>query len=394
MTELFKKAKKYTEANMIKKAGLYPYFIPSYGIIGPRTMMDGKETIMLGSNNYMGLNNHPEMIKASCDATKKYGTGCTGSRFLNGTLDLHEKLELKLADFMGRDDVLTFTTGYQTNLGVISAISCKGDYIISDTFNHASIVDGCRQSRAKTVVFKHNDMEDLEKVISELPEKAGKLVVVDGVFSMEGNIARVPEILKIAHEHEARLMVDDAHGLGYLGDHGEGVGGYFHRMQDIDLITGTFSKSFAGVGGFVAGDDVIIDFIRHQARSFIFSASMPPACAASSLKATELIWKADDRRKQLLKNAKMFRDGLDAIGFETGVTETPIVPVIIKDEFLTFRFWRALLDAGVYTNPVRAPAVPPGRELLRTSLMATHTEKDIVDAIEIFETVGKEFKII
>jgi 8-amino-7-oxononanoate synthase len=334
------------------------------------------------------------MIQAAKDAIEKYGTGCTGSRLLNGTLDIHEKLEDELARFMEKDRVITFTTGYMTNLGVISALTHKGEYVISDEYNHASIVDGCRMSKADTLVYKHQDMQDLEAVLRSLPRDKGKLIVSDGVFSMEGNIAKIPQIVELAEQYDAAVMIDDAHGVGYLGDHGEGSCGYHKCIDDVDLIIGTFSKSFASVGGFAAGDEEIVEYLMHHARSFIFSASPPPAAVESVRQAIRLIQKNEDLRNQVLENADMFRNGLNEIGYETGYSETPIVPVIIGKELKTFFLWKRLLKMGVFTNPVRSPAVPKGRELLRTSLMANHTDKDINDALKIFKKAGRRLRVI
>ncbi|MHA1475317.1 MAG: aminotransferase class I/II-fold pyridoxal phosphate-dependent enzyme [Promethearchaeota archaeon] len=394
MEKLFRKAQKYTLPQEIKKMGLYPYFIPADGIIGPITQIQGKPTLMFGSNNYMGLTNHPEMIKAGCEALKTHGTGCTGSRFLNGTLELHLELEEKLAKFMGKEACVTFSTGYQTNLGVISGVATKGDFIISDELNHASIVDGCRLSYAETKVYKHNDMDDLERVLQSLPKNKGKLIVSDGVFSMEGSLAPVPQLVELSEQYSARLMIDDAHGVGYLGDHGEGVGGHFGLMDRIDLVVGTFSKSFASIGGFCVSTEEVANYIQHHARSFIFSASLLPPAVAAIIKAIELIEKGPELRKQVMTNARLFESGLRKMGFETGGSETPVVPVYIRDELKVFKVWKELLKEGLYSNPVRAPGVAVGDELLRNSLMATHTEEQIHDALEIYENVGHKFDLI
>ncbi len=394
MEKLFRKAQKYTLPQEIKKMGLYPYFIPADGIIGPITQIQGKPTLMFGSNNYMGLTNHPEMIKAGCEALKEHGTGCTGSRFLNGTLELHLELEEKLAKFMGKEAAVTFSTGYQTNLGVISGVATKGDFIISDELNHASIVDGCRLSYAETKVYKHNDMEDLERVLQSLPKNKGKLIISDGVFSMEGSLAPVPQLVELSEQYSARLMIDDAHGVGYLGDHGEGVGGHFCLMDRIDLVVGTFSKSFASIGGFCVSTDEVANYIQHHARSFIFSASLLPPAVAAIIKAIELIEKGPKLRKKVMSNARLFESGLRKLGFETGGSETPVVPVYIRDELKVFKVWKELLKEGLYSNPVRAPGVAVGDELLRNSLMATHTEEQIHDALEIYEKVGYKFDLI
>ncbi len=394
MEKLFRKAQKYTLPQKIKKMGLYPYFIPADGIIGPITSIHGKPVLMFGSNNYMGLTNHPEMIKAGCEALKNYGTGCTGSRFLNGTLELHLELEEKLAKFMGKEAAVTFSTGYQTNLGVISGLATKGDFIISDELNHASIVDGCRLSYATTKVYKHNDMEDLERVLQSLPQNKGKLIVSDGVFSMEGSLAKVPQLVELSEQYNARLMIDDAHGVGYLGDHGEGVGGHFGLMDRIDLVVGTFSKSFASIGGFCVSTEEVANYLQHHARSFIFSASLLPPAVAAIIKAIELIEKSEDLRKKVMSNARLFESGLRNLGFETGGSETPVVPVYIRDQIKVFKVWKALLAEGLYSNPVPAPAVAVGDELLRNSLMATHTEEQIQDALDIYERVGIKFDLI
>ena len=394
MEKLFRKVQKYTLPQDVKKMGLYPYFIPADGIIGPITQINGKPKLMFGSNNYMGLTNHPDMIKAGCEALKKYGTGCTGSRFLNGTLELHLELEEKLAKFMGKEAALTFSTGYQTNLGVLAGLTNKGDYIVSDELNHASIVDGCRLSYAETKVFKHNDMDDLERVLQSLPNNKGKLIVSDGVFSMEGSLALVPELVELSEQYGARLMIDDAHGVGYLGDHGEGVVGHFNLIDKVDLIVGTFSKSFASIGGFCVSNDDVVNYIQHHARSFIFSASLLPPAVAAIIKAIELIEKGDDMRKKVMSNARLFESELRKLGFETGASQTPVVPIYIRDDIKVLKVWKALLAEGLYSNPVRAPGVAVGDELLRNSLMATHTEEHIYDALEIYEKVGRDFDLI
>ncbi len=379
-------------SHFAKDLGIYPYFIPNYGQIGPRTIINGKETIMFGSNNYMGLANHPEMIRAAMEAVEKYGTGCTGSRYLNGTLDLHLELEAKLAKFTEKEAALCFSTGMQANLGVISAIARKDDYIVSDAKNHASIVDGCRLSYAKTKVFKHDDMDDLEKVLRSLPRNADKLVISDGVFSMEGNLANVPVLAELSEQYNARLMIDDAHGVGYLGKHGEGTGGYYNMMDKIDLLVGTFSKSFASIGGFVTAREDLIEHVQNHARSLIFSASLPPASVAAASKAIDLFYTGDERRKQVMINAQMFREGLDDLGFNTIQGKTPVVPIIIGDTMKMLHFNRKLIDAGVYTNPVPPPAAD--KAMLRTSMIATHTEQDIREALAIFAKVGKRARIL
>jgi len=394
MPDLFDKAFNYNEAKMARMMGYYPYYRALTGEVGPRTVMENKERIMLGSNNYMGLTGHPKVKKAAQEAVENYGTGCTGSRFLNGTLDMHLELEEKLANFLGKEGCITFTTGFQTNLGVISSITAKGDYIISDAYNHASIVDGCRLARSEVRAYAHNDMEDLERILKELPSDAGKLIVADGVFSMEGDLADIPVMTELAEKYNARIMIDDAHGVGYMGPQGQGVSHHFGLEDKVDLIVGTFSKSFASVGGFVVSNNDVIDYMQHHARTLIFSASLPPAQVASVIAALELIENGDDMRKQLMRNSRRLNEGLSSVGYNTGDSETPIIPVIIGDEMQTFMLWKELYEAGVYTNPVRAPAVPPGKELLRTSVMATHKDKDIDDAVAIFEEIGQKMDLI
>ncbi len=381
-------------ALLTKDMGLYPYFVPSYGQIGPRMQMNGRETIMLGSNNYMGLANNPEMIQAGIEALQKYGTGCTGSRFLNGTLDIHNQLEEKLAKFFNKPAGLCFSTGMQANLGVISGITAKGDHLVSDENNHASIIDGCRLSYGKTHVFKHDDMEDLERVLRGLPEGGNRWVVSDGIFSMEGNLAQIDRIVDLAERYGARVIIDDAHGIGYLGDHGEGSCGHYGVMERVDILTGTFSKSFAAIGGFCVASVEMIHHLQHHARSLIYSASMPPVMVACASKAVDIFYREEGLRKQVLINSNDFRQGVEAIGFRTipQKTPTPIVPIIIGDAFKMLHFNKALLDAGLYTNPVVPPASPEA--MLRTSLMANHTRKDIDDALAILEREGKKIGLI
>lgn len=381
-------------SHFTKSMHLYPYFIPNTGQIGPRVHLNEKETIMLGSNNYMGLANHPEMIQAAIDAVTKYGTGCTGSRFLNGTLDLHLELEHKLADFLGKDGSICYSTGMQANLGTISGITSKGDWVVSDEKNHASIIDGCRLSYANTKVYQHDNMENLEKVLKTLPENGNRWVISDGVFSMEGNLAQLKQIVELADQYDARVIIDDAHGVGYLGDHGEGSVGHFKLMDRVDLIVGTFSKSFASIGGFCAGSEDLMEHLTHHARSLIFSASIPPPSAAAAIKAIDLFQSEPERRSQVLLNSALFREKVEAAGFSTipQKTPTPIVPIIIGDTMKMLKYNKALVDAGVYTNPVVPPASP--KAMLRTSLMATHTPQDIEEAVEIMTDVAYKYRVL
>ncbi len=349
---------------------------------------------MLGSNNYLGLTTDPRVKQAAIDAIKRYGTGCTGSRFLNGTLDLHIELEAELASFYGKEDCIVFSTGYQTNLGVVSALVRRGDVAITDKLDHASIVDGCQMSYGSVKRFAHNDPDSLEGVLKGLSPDSGKLVIVDGVFSMEGDIAPLDKIVPIVKKYQCRLMVDDAHAVGVLGKNGRGTAEYFEVENEVDLIMGTFSKSFATIGGFVVGDQKVITFIRHQARPLIFSAAIPPTAAATVLAALKIIKSEPERRERLWRNTRKMIAGLRSMGYDIGNTATPIVPIHIGSDMKTLSFWRALYDAGIFANPVLPPAVPPNRSLIRTSYMATHTDEDTDQALEIFEKVGQKEGLI
>ncbi len=378
----------------LQKIGLYPFYMPFHGQIGPRMQMDGRETIMLGSNNYMGLANHPDMIKAGIDAMMQYGASCTGSRLLNGTLDLHNALEEKLAAFFGKEAALCFSTGMQTNLGVISGIAGKGDHLVSDEKNHASIIDGCRLSYAKTHIYKHDDMEHLRRVLRALPKSGNRWIVSDGVFSMEGSVAPIPEIVALAREFGARVIIDDAHGIGYMGHHGEGCCGHFNLMDQIDILTGTFSKSFASLGGFCVADRDIIDHLKHHARSLIFSASMPPVMIACAGKALDIFLEENKLRKNVMANASYLRIGVETIGFRTitPAIPTPIIPILVGDNLKMYHFHKALLDAGVYTNPVVPPASAEG--MLRLSVMATHSLEDLTEALDILHRIGRKLDLV
>jgi len=391
--DIFAKCEQFTQAADARTAGYYPYFIPLQDTEGTEVVVNGHRLIMIGSNNYLGLTTHPKVREAALDAIRRYGTSCTGSRFLNGTLELHEELERRLAVFMRKEAALVFSTGYQTNVGTISALVGRGDFVITDRDDHASIVDGCKLAFGEMKRFRHNDVADLERVLASLPEDAGKLVVVDGVFSMGGDIAPLPEIAPICKKYGARLMVDDAHSVGVLGE-GRGTAAHFGMDDDADLIMGTFSKSFASLGGFIAGKATVIDYIKHTARSLIFSASIPAANAAAAMAALEIMETEPERRERLMAIAEKMRKGYKALGFNVGETQTPIIPIIIGDDMKTFMTWKALFAAGVYTNPVISPAVPPGMALLRTSYMATHTDEQMDRVLDIFAKVGKEMGII
>lgn len=396
MKSKFQTSAKVNLAKYTKSEGIYPYFVPFSSKVGPRMMLNGVETIILGSNNYMGLADHPEMIKAAKDAIEKYGTGCTGSRFLNGTLDLHKELEHELAKFMKKDGAICFSTGMQANLGTIAGITDKGDLIISDEKNHASIIDACRLSYAKTKVYKHDDMESLEQRLKKA-KRYGKYrniwIISDGVFSMEGNLAQIDRMVELGEEYDARVIIDDAHGIGHISN-GRGSVEYYNLLDKVDMIVGTFSKSFASIGGFVVGDQELIDHLFHHARSLIFSASIPPSAAAAALKAVQIFQtpQGDERRAQLKKNTKKFRDGVKAAGFQTIEGMTPVVPIIVGDMLKMFKYNQHLLENGVYVNPVVPPATPVAT--IRTSLMATHTSKDISEAVEILERLAYKNRIL
>ncbi len=393
--DVFEKCYNYTEVRKAVEEGYYPYFKAISSGAESQVVIKGKRLIMIGSNNYLGLTQHPHVREAAIKAVEKFGTSCTGSRFLNGTLELHEELEEKLARFVNKEKALVFSTGFQTNLGVMSTVAGKNDIIVADRENHASIVDGCRLSFGKTVKHRHSDMEDLERVLEHFGNgNYGLLIATDGVFSMGGDIARLPEIVKLAKKYGARIFVDDAHSIGVLGKNGRGTASHFGLDDEVDLIMGTFSKSFASLGGFVAGEELVIDYIKHHARSLIFSASMPPSAVAAVIAALEVMQKEPERQEQLWKNTRKMQEGFRSLGFNIGMTETPIIPVIIGDNMKTFEFWRRLFDSGVYVNPVISPAVPPGMSLLRTSYMATHTEEELDRVLDVFAKIGRELGVI
>lgn len=391
--DVFEKCFKFTIAYELQKIGVYPYFRMIESAQGPEVIMNGRKMIMIGSNNYLGLTNHPKVKEAAINAIKKYGTGCAGSRFLNGTLDIHVELEEKLARFMRKEAALIFTTGFQVNLGVISSLIGKDDVVIIDKMDHASIVDGCRLSFGEVKRYKHNDMEDLERVLKETEGKS-KLVVVDGVFSMEGDIVKLPEVVNLCKKYGARIMVDDAHGIGVLGRTGRGTAEHFDLEQDVDLIMGTYSKSLASIGGFIAGDKDVINYIKHFARAFIFSASPPPASVAAVSAAIDIIESEPERREQLWKNTNKMLKGFRELGFDIGVAETPIIPVIVGEDELAFKFVMMLQDEGIFANVAVSPAVPPGKALIRTSYMATHTDEHLDRVLEAFKKVGKALGVI
>lgn len=385
------------EYRKFKDAGLYPYFRPIEGYDGPHVSMNGQNVIMAGSNNYLGLMTDPRVKEAALDAIKKYGTGCTGSRFLNGTLDLHIELEERLASFMDKDSAVLFSTGYMTNQGVIQSLAGRNDQVFSDKDNHACIVAGTQMSMATTYRFRHNDMDHLRQQLEMATDRkpdAGRLIVTDGVFSMSGIIANVPELVELADEFDAALMLDDAHAVGAIGPGGTGSAAYYQLKEEVPLITGTFSKSFASLGGFCVGDEHTIEYIRHTSSPHIFSASMPPANVATVLKCLDILENESGRLERLWEISDYMRDGFQNLGFDVWNSQTPIIPVVIGDTETCFRFWNDLLDEGVFVNAVVPPAVPQGQGLLRTSYMATHTNEDLDFILEAFRRVGIKNSII
>ncbi len=390
---LFEKCKGFTRAREVQAAGLYPYFKPISKAEDTVVVIEGKERVMMGSNNYLGLTHHPRVLEAAKRALEQFGSGCTGSRFLNGTLDLHEQLEARLAEFFGKEAGLVFSTGYQANLGVISGLVGRGDIVFLDKLDHASIVDGAKMSFGETERFNHGNLDQLDLLLQRYAD-SGKMIIVDGVFSMEGDIANVPGLVKLAQKHSAALALDDAHAVGVLGPRGDGTAAHYGLTDQVDLIVGTFSKSLASIGGFVVGDETVIHYLKHHSRPLIFTAALPPANTAGVLAALEIMISEPERREQLWENARQLQKGFRELGYDIGATQTPIVPVVIGTLEETFMFWRRLFDAGVFTNPVVPPAVPPDGCRLRTSLMATHTSQQIDFALDRFAAIGKEMGVI
>lgn len=392
--DIFNKAYNFTKAEEVKEMGLYPYFKPLQATDGTVVKIDGREVIMAGSNNYLGLTNDPRTIQAAQEVIASYGTGCTGSRYLNGTLDLHLELEEKLAEFLQKEACVLFSTGYQTNEGSIQILAGRNDIIFSDKDNHACIVAGTQLSNAKTVRYRHNDMDQLRSLLEKADPDAGKLIVSDGVFSMSGMIAKVPELVQLAREFDARLYLDDAHAIGVIGEGGRGSASNFGLLDEIDLITGTFSKSFASLGGFIVGEREVIDYIRHQSPAHIFSASMPPANVATVLKALEILQEEPWRLQRLERISDYMRQELKVMGFNVWTSQTPIIPVVIGDMMDCFRFWKDLFEEGVYVNAVVPPAVPMNQALVRTSYMATHTDEHLERVLTAFRKVGIRHGVI
>jgi 8-amino-7-oxononanoate synthase len=395
--DLFQKCRAFTRADEIKAAGFYPYFRPIEENEGPVVTIEGRKVVMAGSNNYHGLTADPRVKEAAIRAIQKYGTGCSGSRYLTGTLDLHIELEEKLAKFFGREDCLLFSTGYQTAQGIIPTLVQKGDYVVSDKDNHACIIAGNLMAKgafAEFVRYKHNDMDDLERVIGKLPREAAKLVVSDGVFSTTGTIVDLPRLVLAARRHNARILIDDAHSTGIIGKGGRGTASHFGLEQEVDMTMGTFSKTFSSLGGFVVGDRAVINYVKHHAPALIFSASPTPASVAAALAALEIMKKEPERIDRLLRNADKMRKGFKALGFRVIDSQTAIVPVIIGDDSTTFVFWRELFDHGVFVNAFVSPGVPPGMAMLRTSYMATHEDHHLDKILDAFSVIGKKLGII
>jgi len=376
------------------ETGIYPFFTPIQSTQDHRVVIDGEEFIMIGSNGYLGLAGDPRMKETVINAVKKYGSTCSGSRFLNGTLDIHVKLEKDLAEFFNKDGAIVFSTGFQTNLGIISSIAGKDDILIIDRQNHASIIDGCRLSFADIKKYPHNDMKELERLLKSLPSDKGRLIIVDGIFSMEGDLSNLPEIVRLKKKYGTRLLVDDAHGIGVLGKNGRGTCEHFNILDDTDIIMGTFSKAFASLGGFVVAERDVITHIKHTARALIFSASMTPASVASAQFSLEVIRTEPERRTRLWKITERVLDGFKKIGLNVGESETPVVPVIIGQNEACFAFWKMLFENRIFANPVISPATPPGRALIRTSYMATHTDEDIDIVLDVFERCAKELSLV
>ncbi len=391
--DIFTKCYQYSTVKDAKESGIYPYFIPLDENEGTEVIFDDRRVIMCGSNNYLGLTTHPKVREAAMNAIKRYGTSCTGSRFLNGNMSLHERLEAEIATWVGKESALVFSTGMQVNLGTISAMVGRDDIVILDKEDHASIVDGAFLSGGKIERFRHNDMDHLERVFKSLPDDKGKFLVVDGLFSMEGDIAPLPEMVPLCKTYGVRLMVDDAHAMGVLGG-GRGTAAHFGMTDEVDMIMSTFSKSFASLGGFISGEADVVDYIKHHARSLIFSASIPAANAAAALAALAVMREEPERIVRVNEIGEFMRKEFQCLGFDTGNSVTPVIPIIIGDDELTFMTWKLLFENGVFVNPVISPAVSPGRQLLRTSYMATHTDEQLERVLEAFKKVGEELGLI
>jgi 8-amino-7-oxononanoate synthase len=392
--DVFQKCFEFDEADAVRRTGLYPYFRMIASGQDPVVTMDGQQVIMLGSNNYLGLTNHPEIKQAAAQALERYGTGTAGSRFLNGTLDIHVELEEKLAQFMNCESALTFSTGFAVNLGVISSLIDRKDVVILDNLDHACILDGARLSYGRVLKYPHNDMGALEERLRNVDDDTSAMIVVDGVFSMEGDLADLPRIVELKRKFAARLMVDDAHGVGVMGEHGRGTMEHFGLEDEADLVMGTFSKSLAAVGGFVVGESKVIDFIKHRARSLMFSAAPPPASVATVIKALEIIEREPDRRERLWEHTDYMKREFSNMGYDTGNSASPVIPLVVGEDMTAFKMTFRLQEEGVFANPVVSPAVPEGRALIRTSYMATHTRDHLDRALDTFRAIGREMGVI
>ena len=397
--KIFEKCYNFKEAEQARAAGIYPFFKPIGKNAGTKVIIEGRELLMAGSNNYLGLAGDPRMVEASVKTLKEYGTSCSGSRFMNGTLSLHETLEHDLAEFVGKEEALCFTTGHQTNMGAISTLVGRGDHVITDKYNHASIMDGIfltvgMNKSVNVHRYRHNNYEELEKILKSIPEDASKLIVTDGVFSMEGDIVDLPHMRKLADKYKAAIYLDEAHAIGVLGSTGRGTTEHFNNSAYSDVMMCTFSKSFGSIGGFVAGDSKVIDYIKHFARPLMFSASMPPANIVAASTALEIIKKEPERVKRLQEIGKKMAKSFTDMGFDTGTTTTPIVPLVIGNNEKAFIFWKTLFEKGVYVNPVITPAVPPNRAMIRTSYMSTHTDNELNKILEIIGETGKKLGLI
>ncbi|MFH0806866.1 MAG: pyridoxal phosphate-dependent aminotransferase family protein [Elusimicrobiota bacterium] len=393
MSDLFNKCLKFTTAREVMASGCYPYFHKIETAQGPEVLINGEKKIICCSNNYLGITQHPKVIESAINAIKKYGTSCTGSRFLSGNTDLHEKVEKKFAKFIGKEAALLFTTGHHSNLGAISTLVTKGEYVITDKLDHASIIDGCRLSFGQMLRFRHNNMDDLERLLSKFRDTP-KLIVVDGIFSMEGDICNLPEIVKLGKIYNARVMVDDAHSLGVLGKNGKGTAEHFNLEPEPDIIMVTASKSLASIGGFIVAREEVIHYIKHSARSLIFTASLPAAQVAAIDASLDIIQQEPERREKLWENTRKMLDGFKALGFNTKDSTTPIIPIHVGDNMKALQMWRLLYDEGVFCSPVISPAVPEGEAIIRTSYMAIHTDEHLDRVLNAFEKVGKHMGII
>jgi len=385
--------KEFTASTDVKKMGLYPYFNPISSEQDTEVICLGRKILMLGSNNYLGLANHPKIKERAQQAIAKYGTSCSGSRFLNGTLDIHLELEGRLAQLVGKEATLVYSTGFQTNLGAIAAVALKGSYILIDKLDHASIVDGARLSYAEVKKYRHNDMKSLERQLISCGD-AGKIIVIDGIFSMDGDIAKLPEIVQLAEKYDANVLVDDAHAIGVLGPKGEGTGYHFGIQDKVDLVVGTFSKSLASIGGFLAGTKEVLEYVQHYSRTLIFSAAISPPNTAAAIAALDIMEQEPERIETLWKSTRWLLKEFKGMGFDTGDSETPIIPLVVGDDHICFTFWRKLFDAGIWVNPIITPAVQPGHALIRISLMATHNTKQLEGALDTFRKYGKELGVI